>query len=175
MRKSALLLVFASLALTSPASADLRTARLQIPDAELVGEGRLKFLFWSVFDATLYAPDGVWSDDKPFALSLSYLRDLEGKSIVEASIDEMRKQGMTDDATLQRWGEQMAGIFLDVDDRTTLTGVVDENGDALFYRNGEPAGAIRDPEFSRRFFDIWLGEKTSNPELRAQLIGSASS
>jgi hypothetical protein len=33
-------------------------------------------------------------------------------------------------------------------------------------------GVIRDAEFSRRFFNIWLGEKTSEPKLRAQLIGS---
>lgn len=175
MRKSILLNLLFTFALVSPALADLRTARLQIPNAELVGEGRLKFLFWSVFDAALYAPGGIWSEDKPFALSLSYLRDLKGEDIVEASIDEMRKQAMDDEATLKRWGEEMAKIFFDVDDQTTLTGIVDQDGHTLFYRNGEPAGVIRDPDFSRRFFDIWLGEKTSEPKLRAQLIGSASS
>lgn len=173
MRKSALVSFVLSLALASPAFADLRTARLQIPDAELVGKGRLKYLFWSVFDAALYAPGGVWSEEKPFALSLSYLRDLDGESIVEASIDEMRAQGMGDEAVLERWRQEMASIFLDVDDQTTLTGVADESGHALFYRNGEPVGVIRDPEFSRRFFNIWLGEKTSEPELRTQLIGRA--
>ncbi|NJO36320.1 MAG: hypothetical protein HC871_00340 [Rhizobiales bacterium] len=175
MRKTSLLALLMSLTLAGPTFADLRTARLQIPDAELVGEGRLKYLFWSVFDAALYAPGGVWSEDKPFALSLSYLRDLEGDSIVQASIDEMRKQGMTDEATLERWREAMAEIFLDVDDQTTLTGIVNEERHTLFYRNGEPAGTIPDADFSRRFFSIWLGEKTSEPRLRAQLIGSASS
>ena len=175
MRKSLLLAVLMSFTLVSPAAADLRTARLQIPDAELVGEGRLKYLFWSVFDAALYAPGGVWSADEPFALSLSYLRDLKGSSIVEASIDEMRKQEMTDDSTLERWRAEMVGIFQDVDDQTTLIGIVNEEGHALFFRNGEPAGVIADAEFSRRFFNIWLGENTSDPRLRAQLIGRASS
>jgi hypothetical protein len=175
MRKSALLSFVLSLVLANPAFADLRTARLQIPDAEQVGEGRLTFLFWSVFDAALYAPGGVWSEEKPFALSLSYLRALDGASIVEASIDEMRAQGMKDEAVLERWRREMAAIFLDVDDQTTLTGIADQNGHALFYRNGAPVGTIRDPEFSRRFFNIWLGEKTSEPELRTQLIGKVSS
>lgn len=175
MRKSNIVIFVLSLALTSPALADLRTARLQIPNAELVGEGRLKYLFWSVFDAALYAPGGVWSEDKPFALSLSYLRDLDGKSIVDASVDEMRTQGMKDEAVLERWRQEMAAIFMDVDDKTTLTGIADQDGHAIFYRNGEPAGVIRDPEFSRSFFNIWLGEKTSEPRLRAQLIGEASS
>lgn len=175
MRKPMLLGLLMSLTLTTPAFADLRTARLEIPDAELVGEGRLKYLFWSVFDAALYAPGGNWSKDQPFALSLSYLRDLDGESIVDASIDEMRKQGMTDEATLERWRDEMAGIFLDVDDQTTLTGIVNADGHAVFYRNGEPAGVISEAAFSQRFFDIWLGEKTSNPALRARLIGRASS
>ena len=175
MRKPTLLALLMSLTLTAPAFADLRTARLEIPNAELVGEGRLKYLFWSVFDASLYAPGGTWSKDSPFALSLSYLRDLKGASIVDASIDEMRKQGMSDETTLKRWRDAMAEIFLDVDDQTTLTGIVNEDGHAVFYRNGNPAGVIRDAAFSQRFFDIWLGEKTSNPELRAKLIGRASS
>jgi hypothetical protein len=175
MRKTTLLALLVSLLLNGPAFADLRTAKLQIPDAELVGEGRLKYLFWSVFDAALYAPGGVWSEEKPFALSLSYLRDLDGESIVQASIDEMRKQGKADEAVLERWGRQMAEIFLDVDDQTTLTGIVNEEGHALFYRNGELAGSIPDAEFSQRFFGIWLGEQTSEPGLRARLIGRASS
>jgi hypothetical protein len=175
MRKTTLLALVMSLSLTGTALADLRTAKLQIPDAELVGEGRLKFLFWSVFDAALYAPGGVWSEEKPFALSLSYLRDLEGNSIVQASIDEMRKQGMNDEAVLERWRKAMAEIFPDVDDKTTLTGIVNEEGHTLFYRNGELQGIIPDADFSKRFFSIWLGEKTSEPGLRAQLIGSSSS
>ncbi|MEM9442683.1 MAG: chalcone isomerase family protein [Pseudomonadota bacterium] len=175
MRRSALLSLIFSLALVSQAAADLRTARQQIPDAELVGQGRLTFLFWSVFDAALYAPGGVWSENEPFALSLSYLRDLDGESIVEASIKEMREQGMEDEAVLQRWRQDMATIFTDVDDQTTLTGIVDQDGHARFYRNGVAVGIIRDPEFSRRFFNIWLGQATSEPELRAQLIGGASS
>ena len=175
MTRSILASLALSLALTSQATADLPTARLQIPNAEVVGEGRLKYLFWSVFDASLYAPNGVWSEGQPFALSLSYLRDLEGSAIVEASIDEIKSQGMTDESTLDRWAMQMAEIFPDVDDTTTITGVVDENRHAHFYRNGELIGTVPDPEFSRYFFNIWLGEQTSQPTLRSQLLGSTSS
>jgi hypothetical protein len=152
------------------AMADLRTARIAVPDAELVGQGRLKFLFWNVFDASLYAPGGTWSWDEPFALSVTYLRDLSGESIVSKSISEMRDQGMTDEVALARWSKGMAAIFPDVDDTTTITGTVNEERHTVFYRNGGPIGTIRDPEFSRRFFDIWLGEETSLPELRTQLL-----
>ena len=43
-----------------------------VPNAQKVGEGRLTYLFWDVYDATLYAPAGAWDNDKPFALQLSY-------------------------------------------------------------------------------------------------------
>ncbi|MDH3661309.1 MAG: chalcone isomerase family protein [Alphaproteobacteria bacterium] len=156
------------------AMADVQTARIHVPGAELVGQGRLKYLFWNVFDASLYASGGSWSRDKPFALSLSYLRDLSGESIVGSSVSEIRDQGMDDEAKLARWTQAMAAIFPDVDDKTTITGIVNEERHAVFYRNGEPIGTIRDPEFSKYFFDIWLGEETSQPELRAQLLDETS-
>jgi hypothetical protein len=152
------------------AMADLRTARITVPDAELVGQGRLTFLFWNVFDASRYAPGGNWSWDEPFALSVSYLRDLGGERIVAKLISEMRNQRSEDEAKLARWSEAMSAIFSDVDEKTTVTGTVNEERHTVFYRNGEPIGTIRDPEFSRRFFDIWLGEETWLPELRTQLL-----
>ena len=36
--------------------------------------------------------------------------------------------------------------------------------------NGKPTGEIRDAEFARLFFGIWLSPKTSEPELRAALL-----
>ena len=175
MRYWIVISLFLSFSGVNSAMADLRTARIAVPDAELVGQGRLKVLFWSVFDAALYASGGSWSRDKPFALSLTYLRDLSGESIVSRSISEMRDQGMTDEAALARWSKGMAAIFPNVDDTTTITGVVNEQRHALFYRNGAHIGTIRDPEFSKHFFDIWLGEETSQPKLRTQLLGETAS
>jgi len=174
MRYPLLASLAVSAVMAGQAFADLQTAQRHVPDAELVGEGRLKYLFWSVFDAALYAPDGIWSADQPFALSLSYLRDLEGEGIVEASIDEIREQGMADQAILERWRDEMTAIFPDVDDQTTLTGIVDDNSHTQFYQNGELVGTISDPAFSRYFFNIWLGEQTSEPKLRRQLLGRGS-
>ena len=156
------------------AIADLQTARIAVPDAELVGQGRLKVLFWNVFDASLYASDGSLSRNEPFALSVSYLRDLQSERIVDTLISEIRKQGVEDNAKLVRWSEAMSAIFSDVDDETTVTVAIDDDRHAVFYRNGEPIGAIRDPEFSKYFFDIWLGEQTSRPELRDQLLNETS-
>jgi hypothetical protein len=143
-----------------------------IPDAQPVGSGQLSYLVWDVYDATLYAPDGVWTDIPPYALKLDYLMDLEGDDIAERSITEMRGQGFNDETKLIAWESEMKSIFPNVSKGTSLTGIYDENGITTFYQNGNLIGRIEDSEFGKRFFDIWLHPKTSEPSLRAQLIGS---
>ena len=44
-----------------------------------------------------------------------------------------------------------------------------------FFVNGRAAGELRDADFARRFFAIWLAPTTSEPRLRQQLIGAAQS
>lgn len=173
------LILLAALAmLSNPVSADFNHDVARNPD-NLVGKARLKFMFWNVFDAELHAPDATFDPNEPFALSLSYLRKLKGDEIVEKSIEEIAAQqgkqpgddagNGTDD--LQRWETQLAAIIPDVTDGTTITGLRDEQGHTLFYRNGEPLGRIDDPAFTQRFFDIWLGESTSDPVFRKRLLG----
>jgi len=141
-----------------------------IPDASVVGTGRLSYLVWDVYDATLYAPGGEWLQDQPFALTLGYLRDLKGDAIAERSVKEMRKQGLDDEATLQRWQAAMEAIFPDVSDGTRLTGIYQADASTRFFLHDEEIGHIRDPEFGRWFFGIWLAESTSAPSLRRQLL-----
>ena len=110
------------------------------------------------------------ADKPPLALSLTYLRHLAGKDIADRSIVEIRKQGFTDEAKLGDWRGQLRAIMPDVKEGTTLTGVLTATGQTEFCRNGSRIGTIRDPDFGPRFFDIWLGPKTSAPGLRAKLL-----
>jgi hypothetical protein len=41
----------------------------------------------------------------------------------------------------------------------------------VFYSNGEEIGSVDDSEFTTSFFNIWLGEKTSEPKFRKALLG----
>ncbi len=141
---------------------------------DLVGEARLKVLFWNIYDAQLYAPEGRWTEDASFALSLTYLRDLYGEKIAERSIQEMRKQGLNDEPTLKRWYEMLANIIPDVSDQNEIVGFADAESNTRFYLDGKLIGEIREPEFTRAFFNIWLGENTSEPKLRDQLLGGQS-
>jgi len=146
-------------------------AKRYVPDAQKIGDGVLSYLFWDVYKATLYAPGAGWRPDAPFALSLDYMRDLKGRDIAARTIDEIREQGFTDEAKLSDWAARLAELFPDVAEGDSLTAVRDTAGRTVFYSDAKRIGMIDDPAFSRRFFDIWLGEKTSEPKLRRALLG----
>jgi hypothetical protein len=138
---------------------------------EMVGEARLKIMFWNIYDAKLAAADGVWKKDTSFALSLTYLRDFDGEEIASRSVDEMRDIGYEDEVLLAKWFEQMRSVFPNVKEGENITGVMDENQHTHFYHEGRLVGSIDDISFGQSFFDIWLNEKTSEPKMRKQLLG----
>ncbi len=144
-----------------------------VPNSALVGEARLTKWFWDIYDARLYAPEGRWAPDKPFALSISYLREVSGKKIADSSAEEIRKLGFKDEVQLAIWHSQMRKIFPDVNKDTVLTGVLTEDGTSLFFKNREYVGSIKDKDFGKYFFDIWLSRKTSEPAMRRKLLGES--
>lgn len=153
----------ATLAMPAPVKND-------VENAQIVGKGKLSIAFWSVYDATLYAPDGTWSADKPHALSITYHREIDGPDIADRSAKEMRKQGTSSEVKIAAWHTQMRQIFPDVQDGTTLTATTAPGKPTHFYKDGIKIGSVLDPEFGQRFFDIWLSKKTSEPELRTKLL-----
>ena len=156
--------------MTSPLNAS-SLDRLGHSDLVLLGESRLSVLFWDIYDARLYVTDGIYDPNKPFALALSYLRPFSGSDIAERSIEEIRNQGSDDESLLGSWESQLKAIFPDVVERDQIVGISDPLEGARFFLNDSFIGTITDPILSRRFFDIWLSEKTSEPEMRKSLLG----
>lgn len=161
-------LISLSLMLTSPGNA---VASLPDKTPVLVGEGRLSVLFWDIYEIQLFTSDGLYDPQKPVALVLNYLRSVSGRDIVDTSIDEIQKQGVFDAATIAAWQAQLTKVFPDIAAGDTLIGSFDPDMGSRFHLNGGLIGEIDDLELSRRFFDIWLSEATSQPRLRAQLLG----
>jgi len=141
-----------------------------IPQVEKVGEGSLTYMFWHVYDAALYASEGQWQAEQPYALSLTYQRSLEGKKIADRSIEEIRRQGINDELKMASWHRQLSGILPDVEQGTILTGIYTEDKTTVFYHADTRIGEINDPDFGKHFFAIWLGENTLAPKLRKQLL-----
>ena len=175
-------LPFCVWALDAPAPPEVLAA---LPQARAAGHGRLRFMGLRVYDARLWvraqdsaiAANGAdaladWSA-LPLALEIRYLRELSGEQIAERSLAEMRRQGDLNADTGRRWLAQMKALFPDVKDGDRLTGVNQPGVGARFYLNGQRLGEVPEPDFARRFFGIWLSPRSSEPQLRAALLGQS--
>ncbi len=142
-----------------------------IPNAQMVASGRLSVFLFDVYDASLYTENGKREAHPPFALKLSYLRDIDGEKIADQSAEEIRNQERVDEITLADWHSQMRNIFPDVKKGDSITGIYKTVKECSFYKGNRFIGQISDAQFCEVFFDIWFGEKTSAPALRNKLIG----
>ena len=145
----------------------------QIPKAQKVGEARLSVLFWDVYDMVLYAPDGAWSYNEPFALSIHYLRKIDGEDIANRSIEEMRGQGLQNETLLAQWYKEIKAIFPDVKKGTVLTAIFLPGQRTDFFENEKLIGTVKGGDFLHWFSGIWLSDKTSEPALRKKLLGES--
>lgn len=133
------------------------------------GSGVFRRFGMVVYEATLWSATDP--PRPPLALRLDYRRAIAGPAIVAASLREMRRL-TGDDPRLAGWGEALRGIVPDVQPGDHLLGVQDTDG-AHFYQAERRLGHIASPAFADAFFAIWLDERTSAPELRADLLGHA--
>jgi Chalcone isomerase-like len=150
----------------------------ELPGARLLGRGGLSFMMLHIYDARLWVADGFKADDfagTSLALELEYARTLYGELIAQRSLKEMKRQGGFSDAQAERWLAAMKQVFPDVAKSDRLTGVLRPGESAQFFLNGKLRGEIRDADFARRFFGIWLSPQTSEPKLRQALLGMAGS
>jgi Chalcone isomerase-like len=156
----------------APALHESSTAGL--PSLKLRGGGLLRMFGFQIYNSYLWTPDGGTFDaKKPYVLDIQYLRNFEGKKLAERSIDEMRALGIGGDSIYAKWLAEMIRVFPDVKPNDRLTGVFTPNRTAKFFHNGKLTGEVSDPDFADAFFGIWLHEKTSQPKLRALMLGSS--
>ncbi len=160
---------------STPVPAELAA---ELPGARLQGSGRLRFFGLHVYDARLWtgerrAAAGDWAAT-PLALEIEYARRLVGAQIAERSLEEMRRQGAIDEADAARWLAEMKRLFPDVAAGDRITGIKVPGSAARFFVNGRYRGEVRDAEFTRRFFGIWLARESSQQALREALLGAGT-
>lgn len=142
------------------------------PQAQLSGRSTLRFLGLAIYEARLWAgPDFALARyaRHPFALELQYQRSLKGRLIAQRSLDEMRRQPDFPEHQAGAWSEQMQALFPDVAPGDRITGEHLPGSGARFWFNGRPLGEVRDAQFARLFFGIWLSPATSEPQARCAL------
>nr|HRJ13096.1 hypothetical protein [Alphaproteobacteria bacterium] len=113
-----------------------------VPRAAVVGRGELSIAFWDVYEAVLYAPDGRWDPEKPFALSIHYYREIEGPDIADRSVREIRRQGFDNEIQLAAWNAQLKEIFPDVRNGSVLTASYQPGIGTRFYADKNFIGEI---------------------------------
>ena len=156
---------------TAELPAELRST---LPAGRQVGSAVLRFFGLRVYEARLWATNGFTPEDynrHPFGLELVYDRKLEGAAIAERSIAEMRRVGSFTDEQARQWLSLMKQAFPDVVAHDRLLGLNDGQGEVRFFHNGRQTAQIRDAEFARLFFGIWLSPLTSAPAMRSSLLG----
>lgn len=147
-----------------------------LPQGRLIGSGRLTFWGLQVYDARLWVPPGFKPENfgtQALALELSYLRAFASKDVAERSISEMRRSATLSAEQAESWKTAMRQVLPDVSKGDRLMGVHRPGVGASFLLNGKVLGEIRDAEFARLFFGIWLSPKTSEPALRSALLAGA--
>lgn len=146
--------------------------REDLPAAQPVGEGSMRWFGLTLYHAALFCQDGRYTPAQSCALQLRYARSFKAERIVAASLEQMRKLGAPS-ARFDDWRVQMQRAFVDVAAGDSLTGVHLPGRGARFYAGERQTAQIDDPEFARWFFAIWLDPASSEPALRRQLIGGA--
>jgi hypothetical protein len=148
-----------------------------LPDYRLIGKQRLTYWGFRVYDARLWALPGFKKDNlagQPFALELAYLRDFDAIDVAERSITEMRRSATISETQAKTWTAEMMLVYPDFKKGDRVMGINKPGVGAAYMVNGKSTGEIRDVEFARLFFGIWLSPQTSQPKLRSALLAGAA-
>lgn len=161
------------LALSQPACADWRTG---LPQVHLIGSGDFSWFGLRLYSARLFSAGSPQRWDQPFALELRYHRALSRDTLVEASLEEMRRLAGQPPSpeTLDRWAHNMRAAFVDVRPGMRITGLYLPDQGCRFYVDGQLRAEVADPAFARAFFAIWLDPRARDTQLRQRLLGLAT-
>jgi hypothetical protein len=156
------------------------------PTAHLnqVGKGEMRYLFWTIYEAEYYQgasqeyameseANGLNDMEKTGtekALRILYRKSIDRAALVEATKSQWRHLGYSPE-DIEIWLRPVEVLWPDVEPNNTLTFLLSKNGQSRFFYNNQLLGTISDTSFGDAFLSIWLSTETTEPELRAQLMG----
>ncbi|ATB67841.1 chalcone isomerase family protein [Pseudomonas mosselii] len=154
------------------AIADWRAA---LPAAQQLGSGDFTWFGLRLYCARLWTEGPRHDWNQPFALELTYHRSLSRDTLVQASLEEMRRlgAGRVTPQQLDAWAKVLQEAFVDVRPGMRITGLYLPGQGGRFYVDDQPTRTLADPAFARAFFAIWLDPRARDAQLRLQLLGLA--
>lgn len=135
----------------------------------IVGKANFQFLFWNMYDAKLISESGSYPSNK-FALILKYNKDFSKKSVVDETINQLKKQKTFNEKELKEVNALLNKAFRKIKKNNKFIGIKN-NDEAIFYFQNEKVLETDNSEFIKIFFDIWLRENSQNPKFTQELLG----
>ena len=137
----------------------------------LIGEGSLKAFVWELYDLKLFSEMNSFSWQNKFILEFDYKRELKKDKVIEASLKEMRRQTGVAEKQINAWKTHLDQGINTVWEGTKAAVEWAPDGQITFRYEGKAPVIINDKLFAKSFINIWLGQDTSEPELRSALLG----
>ena len=165
--------LFALIMLVSSISWTSQAQQEGFQSPKLIGEGTLKVLMWEVYDLRLLTDGTPFSWNNKFILEFDYSRELKKESVIDASLKEFKLQPNVSDKDIKAWEVYLEQVIQSVQKGTKASVMWVPDGQIIFHYEGSKPTTIKNEKFARAFLNIWLGEKTSRPKLRGQLLGDS--
>ena len=137
----------------------------------LIGEGTLKVFVWDLYDLKLFSETNSFSWQNKFILEFDYKRELKKDKVIEASLKEMQLQKGISKKQINAWTTHLERGINTVRKGTKAAVEWAPNGQITFHYESKAPVIINDKLFAKSFINIWLGQETSDPELRSALLG----
>ena len=106
-------------------------------------------------------------------LEFDYSRELKKESVIDASLKEFKLQPNVTDKDIKAWEVYLEQVIQPVQKGNKATVQWVPEGQIIFHYEGSKPITIENDKFARSFLNIWLGEKTSRPKLRNQLLNNS--
>ena len=137
----------------------------------LIGEGTLKVFVWDLYDLKLFSEINSFSWQNKFILEFDYKRELKKDKIIETSLKEMRRQKGVAEKQINAWKTHLEQGINTVREGTKAAVEWSPDGQITFHYESKAPVIIYDELFAKSFINIWLGQETSEPKLRSELLG----
>jgi len=148
------------------------TQVLQHNHLEKVGSSIFTFLFWDLYESQLFTTSGhypVQAPDEKLLYEINYFKAISAKDLVEKSVEQWQHLQVPA-SRYEPYLAKLERIWPDIQPGDKLTMVMSQQNSAFYY-NQRLVGVIGSDTFGPLFLDIWLSENTSQPDLRASLLG----
>lgn len=150
---------------------NLASNQLDLSEFTQVGKAKFSFMFWDIYNSYLYSSTGEYEDSssQSIVFKIQYLRDITRDDLVDNTVEQWQHIGVKK-GQYQSYVSILSTLWPDIRKGDELALYVTPHHSTFFFNN-TLLGHVEDEQFGQLFIDIWLSDKTSQPELRRQLLG----